>query len=139
MPASALFTTLLAETHLAEVSLQYREKVVEQSGWSLAWLLVPLLLAIVAGLIYLFSDRAPTIQKTPQGMLYELCKAHRIKGGARRLLAQIAEEAELEHPATLFLGPTQLEDAVQRASKHMRFDRRQKAHLEMLRRRLFAS
>ena len=129
---------LLAEAHMAEVSLQYREDVahVDKSGFW--WLLIPVAAVGIGVAIYKWWDRPPAIVNTPQGMLHELCRAHRIGGKGRRLMERISEEAELEQPATMFLGIAQFEAAVNKARKRVKFDRRQDTVLGTLRRRLFA-
>lgn len=130
--------TLLADTHMAEVSLQYREEVASNGISGLWYLLVPVVAIAIALVIYKIVDREPPILNTPQGMLHELCKVHRIKASGRILLERIAEDAELEHPAIMLLGVNQFESAVEKAGVHIKYDRRQKATLGMLRRRLFA-
>lgn len=131
-------TLLLAETHMAEVSLQYREEAshVDKSGFW--WLLIPVVAVGLGLAIYKWWDRPPAIVNTPQGMMHELCRVHRINGRGRRLLERIGEESELQHPATMFLGIAQFEAAVQLAGKRQKFDRRDQATLGFLRRRLFA-
>jgi hypothetical protein len=129
---------LLAETHMAEVSLQYREDVAA-SGISGFWyLLIPVVAVLISVVIYKIVTRPPAIVNTPQGMLHELCRVHRVGTRGRILLGRIAEEAELTHPATMLLGVTQFEQAIEKASTHIKYDRRQQATLGMLRRRLFA-
>ena len=129
---------LLAETHLAEVSLQYREETsqVDKSGFW--WLLIPVIAVGLGIAIYKWWDRPPAIVNTPRGMMLELCRAHHLGGRARRLLDRICEQADLEQPATIFVGTTQFEAAVQQAAKRRKFDRRDQITLAMLRRRLFA-
>lgn len=131
-------TLIFADTHMAEVSLQYREEVASSgtSGWW--YLFIPIAAVAIAAVIYKIVDREPPILNTPQGMLHELCRAHRIKKSGRVLLERIAEDAELAHPATMLLGVSQFEAAVEKAGIHIRYDRRQKAILGTLRRRLFA-
>lgn len=128
---------LLAETHMAEVSLQYREAVASNATSGFWYLLIPIFAVAVAVVIYKVFERPPAVVNTPNGMLHELCKAHELKAGARNLLDQIADEAELEHPATLLLGKEPFEAAVKKAGAKMQFNRRQQATLGMLRRRLF--
>ena len=53
------------------------------------------------------------------------------------LLQRIAEEAEIDHPATLFLGRDFLQRAVELAGTRTSLDRRHEATLCMLRRRLY--
>jgi hypothetical protein len=129
---------LLSETHMAEVSLQYRETVASHAISGFWYLLIPVFAIAVAVVIYKVFDRPPAVVNTPNGMLHELCKAHGLNSGARNLLDRIADEAELEHPATVLLGKAQFEAAVKKAGAKMHFDRRQQATLGMLRRRLFA-
>ncbi|MGI9474182.1 MAG: hypothetical protein ACR2NZ_21760 [Rubripirellula sp.] len=129
---------LLGETHMAEVSQQYRETVASSATSGFWYLLIPVFAIAAAVVIYKIAERPPPVVNTPNGMLHELCKAHDIKSGARNLLDRIADEAELEHPATLLLGPEHFEAAVKKAASKTRFDRRQQATLGMLRRRLFA-
>ena len=129
---------LLGETHMAEVSLQYRETVASNATSGLWYLLVPVFAIAMAFVIYKIVDRPPAVVNTPNGMLHELCKAHGINSGARHLLDRIADEAGLEHPATLLLGREQFEAAVKKAGAKIHYDRRKQAKLGVLRRRLFA-
>ncbi len=129
---------LLAETHMAEVSLQFREEVAAGRSFDLWYLLIPVAAIAIATVIYRIANRPPAIVNTPQGMLHELCRAHRVGTKGRLLLDRIAEEANLEHPATMLLGVTQFEAAVAQAGTHITYDRRQLEILGMLRRRLFS-
>lgn len=131
--------TLLAETHMAEVSLQYREDVATGGISGLWYLLIPVGAVALGFTIYKIFDRPPAIVNTPMGMLHELCKVHRVPSSGRKLLERIAEEAELQHPATLFLGVNQFETAVKKAGKCIRYGRRENAVLGALRRRIFAA
>ena len=130
--------TLLADTHMAEVSLQYREEVASGGISGLWYLLIPVAAIAIAAVVYKIFNRQPPILNTPQGMLHELCQVHRINSAGRILMERIAEDAELAHPATMLLGVSQFESAVEKAGVHIKYDRRQKATLGMLRRRLFA-
>lgn len=129
---------LLAETHMAEVSLQYREDVATGGASGLWYFLIPVALVAIAAIIYKIVDRPPPIVNTPKGMLHELCKVHTLNSVCRKLLERITEEAELKHPATIFLGVQQFEAAVERAGQQMKYSRRDNATLGVLRRRLFA-
>lgn len=132
------FSTLVAETHLAEVSLQYREDVATSSTSGFWYLLVPVVAIALGVSIYKIVNRPPPIVNTPHGMLLEVCRAHRIGTAGRTLLERIAEEAGLAHPATMLLGVTQFEAAVEKARPRIKYDRRQNSTLGLLRRRLFA-
>ena len=135
----ASLLNLLAETHMAEVSLQYREDTATPDASGLWYLLIPVLAVAIALVIYKIYDRPAPIVNTPQGMLHELCKAHRINAAGRKLLDLITEEAELDHPATIFLGVAQFEAAVEKAGVHLEYGRRDKVILDQLRRRLFVA
>jgi hypothetical protein len=124
---------------MAEVSLQYREDVAAGGASGIWYLLIPVVAIAIGLVIYRIVNRPPPIVNTPQGMLHEVCRAHRIGTAGRVLLDWIAEEAELKHPATMLLGVTQFEAAVEKAGTRIKFDRRQNATLAMLRRRVFAS
>ncbi|MDA9856771.1 hypothetical protein N9D23_01500 [Rubripirellula sp.] len=140
MPAltiSPFAVLLLAETHMAEVSLQYREEAAHVDKSGLWWLLIPVIAVGLGIAMYKWWDRAPAAINTPYGMLNELCRAHHLERKGHRLMEKIAQEAELEQPATIFLGRNQFEAAVKIASRRTKFDRRQTATLGMLRRRLF--
>ncbi len=128
---------IVAETRMAEVSLQVREEVASNgtSGWW--YILIPFAATGIACAIRYLGNRPPAIVNTPDGLLHELCKVHRVNASGRVLLDLIAEEAELEHPATMFIGLPQFEDAVSKAGKHITYDRRRQATLAMLRRQLF--
>lgn len=129
---------LLAETHMAEVSMQYREDIATNGISDWWYLLVPVVAVAIAIVIYKIFDRPPPIVNTPQGMLHELCKAHGIKASGIRLLERVAEEADLQQPATLFLSVRNFEAAIKQAGRHMRYSRRDQTTLGTLRRRLFS-
>ncbi len=129
---------LLAETRMAEVSMQYREDVASSDPSVFWYLLIPIFAVSVGFAIYRIVDREPRVVNTPLGMLHEICRVHRINKSGRYLLDQIAEEAGLEQPASMLLGVTQFEHAVEKAGQHMKYDRRQQTTLGMLRRRLFS-
>lgn len=129
---------LLAETHMAEVSLQYREDVAAGGLSSGLWyLLIPIVAVAVAMMIHGIATRPPAVVNTPQGLLHELCRAHQIGPRGRLLLDRIAEEAELGQPATMLLGVTAFDQAVEQARPRIRYDRRKLVTLAMLHRRLF--
>jgi hypothetical protein len=136
---SMRLSNLIAETHMAEVSLQYREDVATGGISGLWYLLIPVAAVAIAVVIYKIFDRPPPIVNTPDGLLHELCKVHQINAAGRRLLERIAEDADLDHPATVFLSAGHFEAAVQDAGKRMRYGRREQSVLGMLRRRLFAA
>lgn len=133
-----LHALLLAETRMAEVSLQYREESAHINKSEFWWLLLPLIAVGIGLAIYKWWDRAPAVVNTPCGMLNELCRAHHLGRQECRMMEKIAEAAELEQPATMFLGRNQFEAAVKVARQRIKFDRRQTATLCVLRRRLFA-
>ena len=128
---------LIAETRMAEVSLQYREEAASNgtSGWW--YLLIPFAAVGIALVIHYIGSRPPAIVNTPDGLLHELCKVHRLSTSGRILLELIADEAELAHPATLFLGEMQFDEAVRKIGDRITYDRHQQATLAVLRRRLF--
>ncbi len=131
------FPTPLGETHMAGVSLQYREDVANAGLSSLWYLLIPVAAVAIAAIIYKIVDRPPAIVNTPKGMLHELCRVHHVSSAGRNLLERIAEEAELAHPATMFLGATQFDAAVKTAGNRINYGRRENAVLGTLRRRIF--
>jgi hypothetical protein len=132
-------STLLAETRMAEVSLLYREEVAASTSANNLWLwLIPVAVVLIGVIAYFFASRQPEILHTPMGMLHEISRAHRINFAGRTLLERIAEEAGLAQPAAMLLGPAQFDAAVEKASRTIKYDRRQQSTLGMLRRRLFA-
>ena len=131
-------STLIAETHMAEVSLQYREEVVAEAGSGIWYLLIPVVAILVGLAIYKCFNREPPILHTPSGMLHEVCRAHRISTAGCVLLDRIVEEAEIQHPATVCVGLPQFDAAVEAARPIIKYDRRQESTIGMLRRRLFA-
>ena len=130
-------TCLLAETRMAEISLQYREQVASGAASQWWYLLIPVVAIAIACLIYHFANRPKPVVHAPEGIFDELCKAHRIKGSARGLLELIAEHSRLAHPAALFVSESQFERAVNQSQTHFALDRRRQTALASLRRRLF--
>lgn len=70
-----------------------------------------LLMAVGAILLIWFLDRITKWQEArsgapnPKRLFKELCQAHRLTRADRRLLTHLAEAAEIESPADLFLRP----------------------------------
>ena len=128
---------LLAETRVSDLSLAYREKPESQSISGLWFLLIPFLVVGIAMICYKVADRAPISVNTPNLILHELCRAHGLSASSRRMLERIAEEAQIEQPALMLLGPQQFEVAVERASKKIHYDQRHHTLIGMLRRTLF--
>jgi hypothetical protein len=135
LPASC--NSILAETHMAEVSLQYRETVASSTTAGWWYLLIPFAAIGIACVIYYLGTRPPAIVNTPDGMLHELCKVHRINSRGRVLLELIAEEAELDHPASLFISEHTFAQAIEKAGQHVHYDRRKQSTLASLQRQLF--
>lgn len=131
---------LLGQTRMGEISRQFRE---EGAGapWTsqLGFILIPLAAVGVAWVIYRIYNRPRTPLNTPFGMLAELCRAHGIEGSGRRLLEKVADRAELEQPACLMIGPGQFDRAVAAAAGKGRLPARDRAKLERIRQRIFAS
>ena len=128
---------LLAETSVSDLSMAYKEKIETESVHGLWFLLIPLVVVGIAMLCYKIADRAPMAVNTPTLILHELCRAHGLNASCRRLLERIADEAQLEQPATMFLGPQHFESAVAKAEKNIKYDQRHQTMLGMLRRTLF--
>lgn len=128
---------LLAFTRVAEISQQYRQDGAIVQSRDLVFFAVPVVAISISFLIYKIADREPAIVNTPYGLLNELCKAHLIESTGRHLLIKIAEELELEQPATMLLGTEQFDAAVAKADKQIGFSRRQHSTIGSLRRRIF--
>jgi len=129
---------LLAETLLAESARKHTEEAAAHSNHSIwLYLLIPIaVLALGVAIVPLFA-RSPEILDTPLGLLGELCHTHRIKGRLRRLIERIAEEAQLEHPATMFLSAARFDAAVEAARKRMDLDPKQINQMDQVRQKLF--
>jgi hypothetical protein len=128
----------IAETRMAEISLQYREQVAEGARSQWWYLLIPVAAIAIACLIYRFANRPRPAIHAPEGIFDELCKAHRINGSARSLLESVAEHSRLAHPAALFVSEAQFDRAVDHAQMRLALDRRGQTALARLRRRLFS-
>ncbi|MDA8745764.1 hypothetical protein N9N28_14115 [Rubripirellula amarantea] len=128
----------LAETHLAEVTQQYREdtSIVDTSIW---WfMLIPVAAIAIPIFLHWFVNRTPAIVNTPLGMLHELCKVHRLNKRERLLLESVAEELGMQQPAVLFAEAKIFTDATEQASGKMGFDQKQKTTIAILKRKLFS-
>ena len=128
---------LVAETRLSDFSAEFRDNVVVEDGSQFWIFLIVAIAALIGGTLYWISIRPPAIVNTPMGLMFELCRSHRVSARGHRLLCQIAEAAELDNPAIMFVGRDQFESAVERAGKKIRYARSQERTLGMLRRRLF--
>jgi hypothetical protein len=131
-------TLLVAETRMAEISLQYREQVAAGATSQWWYLLIPVAAIAIASVIYHFVNRPRPVVHAPEAVFDELCKAHRINGSARSLLESIAEHSRLAHPAALFVSESQFELALDHAQSHLALDRRRQMALARLRQRLFS-
>lgn len=131
---------LLGQTRMGEISRQFRDQGAH-APWTiqLAFILIPLAAIGIAWVIYRIHNRPRVAVNTPFGMLAELCRAHGIEGSGRRLLEKVAERADLEQPASLMIGPGQFDHAVETAARRRRLDARERAKLDDIRRRIFAT
>jgi len=58
------------------------------------------------------KEHAP---QSPQQLMHELCRAHRLSAAQERLLEWVVNDRQLTHPAMLFLDPLLLERAISRS------------------------
>lgn len=137
----SVFGWVIAETQVSDLAMNYREEVAgnSSSGWWLWCFSMPVAATVIACLTQYVIHRPAAVVNTPGELFYELCKAHRLRGGDRRLLESIVSKADLEHPATVFLGVKQFDQSVAAAGNHIAYDRHQKSRLKKLRQRLFSS
>ena len=94
-------------------------------------------LAAVISLAYWFSRRwrqarAQQLLSSPAHLLVELCNRHGLGRPAQNLLAGLAREQRLQHPALLFIDPRLWE-----ASRLGAFGTRYAAQLDGLREKIF--
>lgn len=129
---------ILAETRLSDLDLAYQEKIESHSMSGVWFLLTPFVVVGIAMLCYKVADRAPIASNNSRLIMHELCRVHGLSFSARRMLERIANEAQLEQPATLFLGPQHFEAAVEKAGQKIKYDKRHRALIGMLRRTLFS-
>lgn len=128
---------LLAETRISDLSQAYQQRVESPNISGIWFLLIPFLVVAVAMICYKIADRVPLAINTPNLIMQELCRAHGLSGSGRRMLEKIADGAQLEQPATMFLGPQHFEAAVKQAAQNIKYDRRHQTLIGMLRRTLF--
>ncbi|TWU42833.1 hypothetical protein [Novipirellula artificiosorum] len=134
---SMFLTALIAETRMAEISMQYSETTVD-SGMSAIWLV--LAAAILVGLVFagyrVYRTHTQSLN-CPKSLFVELCRAHRVNRAGTKMLQSIATASALEQPASLFLGESLFDAAVTQAKETLRFKPEQIAQLSMIRRRFF--
>lgn len=85
--------------------LAQQEAGFEWEGWAIAAIAV---IAVTAALWWLKrwrTVRAQRLTNSPAHLLQELCARHGLAGPDQRLLASLAREQRLEHPAQLFVDP----------------------------------
>ena len=72
------------------------------------YLILLAFIGIVVALIMRYTKRNDTSQPCddPQKLFRELCKVHELDGASQRLLRQIADARELQHPAQVFVRPS---------------------------------
>ena len=132
-------SALVAETRLQSISTQIQKDWANRSLDSQLWLLViPVAAATIGWLMARLANRPKPPFNRPLHLFLQLQRAHRLNKPARKLLARIAEEAELAQPAVMLLGPSAFDRAVERAGRRIRLGRRQQNRLAQLRRQLFA-
>lgn len=124
----------------AEKGGQTGNKAAEEAG-SFEWqgLVAVAVAAIVISLAYWLlrrwrQSRAQRLQNSPAHLLQELCTRHGLGGPAQRLLAVLAREQKLEHPATLFVDPRLWE-----ANRLGATGKRHAAQLDRLRGQIFGT
>jgi hypothetical protein len=111
----------------------------EGGGFEWPGLVVVAVAAILISLAYWLlrrwrMARAQQLQNSPAHLLQELCVRHGLGGPAQRLLAVLAREQMLEHPATLFVDPRMWE-----ASRLGATGKHHAAQLDRLRGQIFGT
>ncbi len=87
----------------------------ERARWGIDdYVVAALLVAAVAIAVWILSRQAALLERrrhtnSPRALFRQLCRAHGLKFGNRRLLWQLARYHRLEHPARLFVEPDRFE------------------------------
>ena len=132
-----LALSIVAETRMAEISMQYRETATN-AGSSSLWIVgVVVLVAFGVGGYRLYSDNQRR-QYCPKSLLAELCDANQIDRIGRKLLQSIASTAAITQPASILLSQSKFDAAIKKAATCAPLDSEQVKILTMIRRRLFA-
>ena len=130
---------LFAATHVDELLMPYREPVVEPERLSIYWwILMPFVAAAVILILAHVFQRRIRAPHSQDDLVRKICYAHRIDSAGRELLNSVAEKAELERPATMFLSPQKFDLAVHLAAQKTTFNRHEQATLRTLRRQFFS-
>lgn len=85
--------------------MQILENLVGWHGGTLAVAAAIVVIGIAAARSWLLRVREHVRHTCPQHLLHELCVAHRLGPGERKLIQRLAKERRLAHPALLFLEP----------------------------------
>ncbi|MCA9132577.1 MAG: hypothetical protein KDA45_05470 [Planctomycetales bacterium] len=104
LPLFSTFTVLLAQTRIEALNQAFRARDSvggSESLWMLAVVGPCLLVAIV--LFWIVKQRTERVVDDPSRLFAELCRAHYLSVGDRRLLGEIARVKRLVDPSTLLL------------------------------------
>lgn len=129
---------LLGETHVDDLLMPYREPVVESSGIPIHWWVLGAFAFLGAALFIFHLINKNSEVVTPDGLLKELCYAHRIGITERQLLGLVAEKAGIKNAASMFVTLTNFDNAVSKASESKKFNRREQSMLKTVRSQIFS-
>lgn len=128
---------LIAVTHLTDLAPEY---VPPEPGGDLPWMILATIIvvgvSVAIGYWVRFGNQVP-ILKIHDELTLELCRAHRLGFQHRSILAHLAKQANLSHPAELFLSSAIFDAAVVKANGVKRLGLRQRGLLFEVKRCLF--
>ncbi|QDS94334.1 hypothetical protein FF011L_31130 [Roseimaritima multifibrata] len=130
---------LLADGRINDLGYHFQNSSSRSSIAYYALLMVPIIAAIAGYSVYQFNNRPKYVINTGEGLLRELCRAHRIRGGHLLLLMAIAETAEVSPPGLLFTAPGLFDEAVKKASEQIQFSIAEREAIGQLKRQIFES
>lgn len=97
---------------------------------------------IVAGLlgfgVYYYNNRSQQVFDTADQLVLQLCKLHHIRYPQQVLLHAIADAAEVDTPAILFVIPDEFDAAVRKAIETQQLTNREQKSIGQLRRQMFS-
>ncbi|TWU37574.1 hypothetical protein Q31b_43620 [Novipirellula aureliae] len=129
--------TIVAETRMAEISMQFRENATSVAPSYLWMIAVAVLIGVGIG-GYRFYIENKRRQYCPKSLLAELCDANQINRAGKKMLHLIASNAAVDQPASLLLSEARFDAAMKSAANRAPLTPEQVKMLCMIRRRVFA-
>jgi len=78
-------------------------------GWLISFAIMGGAVALILGLYWIWKVYQQKLAHSPGRLFHELCNAHRLNVADRKLLQQMASQAELVPATNIFIDPAQFQ------------------------------